>query len=231
MQTIAERLDIAHNAIKLAAKAAHRDYHSVQLLAVSKTKPVSDIHLAYKAGQRMFGENYVQEGVEKILHCQSLSGMEWHMIGPIQSNKTKLVAEHFDWVQSVDREKIARRLDAQRPESLPPLNICIQINIDDESSKSGVGLDQADTLMAAVESLPRLTLRGIMAIPKANASDEERAHSFARLQQLFSHAQERFPQVDTLSLGMSNDMTTAIQYGSTMVRLGTALFGSRDKKG
>jgi len=229
MQTIAERLHIAHNAIRMAADAAHRDFHSVQLLAVSKTKPVSDIHLAYEAGQRKFGENYVQEGVQKVIECQSLSGIEWHMIGPLQSNKTKLVAEHFDWVQSVDRLKIATRLNNQRPASLPKLNVCVQVNLDDEDSKSGVQLDQAMSLMEEVNTLPHLCLRGLMAIPKAQANESEQAESFNRLNQLFKKSQGRFPNVDTLSLGMSADMSTAIKHGSTMVRLGTAIFGSRQK--
>lgn len=229
MQTIAERIDIAHNAIKKAAEAAHRNVHSVQLLAVSKTKPVSDIHLAYEAGQRKFGENYVQEGIEKIQQLQSLSDIEWHLIGPLQSNKTRIVAAHFDWVQSIDRQKIADRLNNQRPAGMPPLNVCIQINIDDEDSKSGANIEEAKQLMEHISHLANLNLRGIMAIPKAAANENQQAESFKKLNQLFLEAQTIYPQFDTLSLGMSQDLAAAIKHGSTMVRIGTAIFGSRNK--
>ncbi|MBJ2127790.1 YggS family pyridoxal phosphate-dependent enzyme [Alteromonas sp. IB21] len=228
MQTIAERLNSALKGIDQAATSAHRPPNSVKLLAVSKTKPVSDIMEAYEAGQRMFGENYVQEGVEKVQELSHLSDLEWHMIGPIQSNKTKIVAEHFDWVQSVDREKIARRLNDQRPDTMPPLNVCIQVNIDDEDSKSGVALSELDALVTLIESQERLILRGLMAIPKANPSEEQQHKSLAKLKELFDHYHTSLSNFDTLSVGMSSDMAEAIQHGSTMVRVGTAIFGKRN---
>jgi len=228
MQTIAERLNSALKGIDQAATSAHRPPNSVKLLAVSKTKPVSDIMEAYEAGQRMFGENYVQEGVEKVQELSHLDDLEWHMIGPIQSNKTKIVAEHFDWVQSVDREKIARRLNEQRPDSLPPLNVCIQVNIDDEESKSGISPGELPSLIEFIESQERLTLRGLMAIPKANPSEEQQHKSLAKLKELFDHYHTSLSNFDTLSVGMSSDMAEAIQHGSTMVRVGTAIFGKRN---
>ena len=228
MQTIAERLNSALKGIDQAATSAHRPPNSVKLLAVSKTKPVSDIMEAYEAGQRMFGENYVQEGVEKVQELSHLDDLEWHMIGPIQSNKTKIVAEHFDWVQSVDREKIARRLNEQRPDSLPPLNVCIQVNIDDEESKSGISPGELSSLIEFIESQERLTLRGLMAIPKANPSEEQQHKSLAKLKELFDHYHTSLSNFDTLSVGMSSDMAEAIQHGSTMVRVGTAIFGKRN---
>jgi len=228
MQTIAERLDSARKGIDQAATSAHRPPNSVKLLAVSKTKPVSDIMEAYEAGQRMFGENYVLEGVEKVQELSNLDNIEWHMIGPIQSNKTKVVAEHFDWVQSVDREKIARRLNEQRPESLPPLNVCIQVNVDDEDSKSGVSLSELASLVEFVSSQERLCLRGLMAIPKANPDDEQQRQTLSKLKELFDHYHTSLSNFDTLSVGMSSDMVEAIHHGSTMVRVGTAIFGKRD---
>ena len=228
MQTIAERLHSARKGIDKAATSAHRPPNSIKLLAVSKTKPVSDIMEAYEAGQRMFGENYVQEGVEKTQELAHLSDIEWHMIGPIQSNKTKVVAEHFHWVQSVDREKIARRLNEQRPSHLAPLNVCIQVNIDDEASKSGVSIDELDALVHFVSQQERLQLRGLMAIPKANPNETQQHQTLAKLNELFDHYRTLLSNFDTLSVGMSGDMAQAIQHGSTMVRVGTAIFGKRD---
>ena len=187
MQTIAERMNSALEGITQAATSVHRPPNSVKLLAVSKTKPVSDIIEAYAAGQRMFAENYVQEGVEKVQELAHLTDIEWHMIGPIQSNKTKVVAEHFHWVQSVDREKVARRLNDQRPDNLPALNVCIQLNIDDEDSKSGVKSGELDGLVQFIESQEKLCLRGIMAIPKANPSEEEQALTLGKLKELYDH--------------------------------------------
>ncbi|WP_334013640.1 YggS family pyridoxal phosphate-dependent enzyme [Alteromonas sp. S167] len=228
MQTIAERLNSARKGIQQAATNAHRPPNSVKLLAVSKTKPVSDIMDAYNAGQRLFGENYVQEGVEKTKELAHLSDIEWHMIGPIQSNKTKVVAEHFDWVQSVDREKIARRLNDQRPDNLAPLNVCIQLNIDDEDSKSGVKPEALDELVSFIQSQDKLMLRGLMAIPKANPTEEEQQRTFGKLKELFDHYHTSLSNFDTLSVGMSGDMVEAIENGSTMVRIGTAIFGKRN---
>ena len=227
MQTIAERINSALEGITQAATSVHRPPNSVKLLAVSKTKPVSDIIEAYEAGQRMFAENYVQEGVEKVQELAPLTDIEWHMIGPIQSNKTKVVAEHFHWVQSVDREKVARRLNDQRPDNLPALNVCIQLNIDDEDSKSGVKSGELDGLVQFIESQEKLCLRGIMAIPKANPSEEEQALTLGKLKELYDHYHKSLANFDTLSVGMSSDMNAAIKNGSTMVRIGTAIFGKR----
>ena len=228
MQTIAERLNSARKGIDQAANSAHRPPNSIKLLAVSKTKPVSDIMEAYEAGQRLFGENYVQEGVEKVQELSHLKDIEWHMIGPIQSNKTKVVAEHFAWVQSVDREKVARRLNEQRPESMPPLNVCIQVNIDSEDSKSGVAMDELDALVMFIKTQERLSLRGLMAIPNANPSEKQQRETLSKLKELYDHYHTSLSNFDTLSVGMSSDMAEAIQHGSTMVRIGTAIFGKRN---
>lgn len=227
MQTIADRLTNARQEIEHAIADAHRPAHCVQLLAVSKTKPVSDITQAYEAGQRQFGENYIQEGVSKIEQLKALTDIEWHMIGPIQSNKTKLVAEHFDWVQSVDRLKIARRLNEQRPAHLPPLNVCIQLNVEQEATKSGIVPDELADIVDAVTAMPNLRLRGLMAIPAANVSETQQRETLSRLQALYEQIQAKVDGIDTLSVGMSNDMTLAIAHGSTMVRIGTAIFGAR----
>ncbi|WP_312282594.1 YggS family pyridoxal phosphate-dependent enzyme [Pseudescherichia sp.] len=228
--------DIAHNLaqvrdkISAAALRCGRASEDVALLAVSKTKPASAVAEAIDAGQRAFGENYVQEGVDKIRHFQEqgVTGLQWHFIGPLQSNKSRLVAEHFDWCHTVDRLRIASRLSDQRPAGMPPLNILIQINISDEESKSGIPLAELDTLAAQVAELPGVCLRGLMAIP-APVSNYER--QFAVAQQMavaFDALKLRYPTVDTLSLGMSDDMEAAIAAGSTLVRIGTAIFGARD---
>ncbi|MGK3187043.1 YggS family pyridoxal phosphate-dependent enzyme [Enterobacter soli] len=228
--------DIAHNLaqvrdkISAAATRCGRAPEEVTLLAVSKTKPASAIAEAIAAGHRAFGENYVQEGVDKIRYFQELgnSDLQWHFIGPLQSNKSRLVAEHFDWCHTLDRLRIATRLSEQRPAGLAPLNVLIQINISDENSKSGIALNELDTLAAEVASLPRLTLRGLMAIPAPESSYERQ---FAVAQQMavaFEALKARYSTVDTLSLGMSDDMEAAIAAGSTMVRIGTAIFGARD---
>ncbi|WP_314419195.1 YggS family pyridoxal phosphate-dependent enzyme [Pseudescherichia vulneris] len=228
--------DIAHNLaqvrdkISAAALRCGRASEDVALLAVSKTKPASAVAEAIDAGQRAFGENYVQEGVDKIRHFQEqgVTGLQWHFIGPLQSNKSRLVAEHFDWCHTVDRLRIASRLSDQRPAEMPPLNILIQINISDEESKSGIPLAELDALAAQVAELPGVCLRGLMAIP-APVSNYER--QFAVAQQMavaFDALKLRYPTVDTLSLGMSDDMEAAIAAGSTLVRIGTAIFGARD---
>ncbi|HFK4581104.1 MULTISPECIES: YggS family pyridoxal phosphate-dependent enzyme [Citrobacter] len=228
--------DIAHNLaqvrdkISAAASRCGRASEEVTLLAVSKTKPTSAIEEAIAVGQRAFGENYVQEGVEKIRHfqAQGVEGLQWHFIGPLQSNKSRLVAEHFDWCHTIDRLRIAARLSEQRPAELPPLNVLIQINISDENSKSGISLEALDALAAEVVELPHLRLRGLMAIP-APESDYVRQFEVARQMAVaFAGLQARYPDVDTLSLGMSDDMDAAIAAGSTMVRIGTAIFGARD---
>lgn len=230
MLTIANRLQSALNSVNSTALAAGRDPSGITLLAVSKTKPISAIKEAFQAGQRCFGENYVQEGVEKIQALAGLPGLQWHFIGPLQSNKTRVVAEHFDWVQSVDRLKTAQRLSDQRPASLPALQVCIQVNVSNEASKSGVAPNEAEALATHIASLPNLCLRGLMAIPAATKDEQEQLRAFEHMQQLFQRLTTQFNSVDTLSMGMSGDMTAAIKSGSTMVRIGTAIFGAREKK-
>ncbi|MFU0446068.1 YggS family pyridoxal phosphate-dependent enzyme [Pseudocitrobacter faecalis] len=228
--------DIAHNLaqvrdkISAAASRCGRLSEEVTLLAVSKTKPASAVEEAMAAGQRAFGENYVKEGVEKIRFFQDkgITTLQWHFIGPLQSNKSRLVAEHFDWCHTVDRLKIATRLSEQRPAHLPPLNVLIQVNISDEQSKSGIEPEAIDALAAEVSALPNLCLRGLMAIP---APETEYEKQFAVAQQMavaFARLKTHYSTVDTLSLGMSDDMEAAIAAGSTMVRIGTAIFGARD---
>ncbi len=228
METIAERLKSVQITIEQSTLDAHRPLNSVKLLAVSKTKPVSDIVQAYEAGQRLFGENYVQEGVEKIQMLQSLDDIEWYFIGPLQSNKTRLVAENFDWVQSVDRLKIAKRLNDQ---IIPhkTLNVCIQVNIDDDKNKAGIGVNELHDFAKAINELPNLRLRGLMTIPKANQSQAEQTVSFNHMAALFDNLKKQYPSVDTLSMGMSGDIQNAINNGSTMVRVGSAIFGLRNK--
>ncbi|KXI27378.1 YggS family pyridoxal phosphate-dependent enzyme [Paraglaciecola hydrolytica] len=226
METIAERLKSAYQTIKQSAVDAHRPPNSVKLLAVSKTKPVSDIVQAYEAGQRLFGENYVQEAVSKIQALQDYHDIEWHFIGPIQSNKTKLVAENFSWVHSIDRLKTVQRLNDQHS-AHKTLNVCIQVNVDNETNKAGLAVTEVLDFAQQVAQLRNITLRGLMCIPKANTSAEEQQQSFATMAGLFSQLRALYPEVDTLSMGMSDDMGLAIRHGSTMVRIGTAIFGHR----
>lgn len=235
MTTIANNLQQVLGRMARACQAAGRVPESVSLLAVSKTFPASAVAEAAAAGQRDFGENYIQEGVDKIAALRAtLPGgqLVWHCIGPIQSNKTRLVAEHFDWAHTVDRLKIAERLSAQRPPDLAPLQVCIQVNIDGGANKSGVAPDDALALARAVAKLPRLTLRGLMAIPEpANGFDAQLAvHQRARA--LFDTLRALAPEsgleaFDTLSLGMTADLDAAIHAGSTLVRVGTGIFGGR----
>ncbi|MCP5208233.1 MAG: YggS family pyridoxal phosphate-dependent enzyme [Hahellaceae bacterium] len=227
MISIADNLQNVRQLIKNAAISAGRDENSVQLLAVSKTHPATAIRAAIDAGQRRFGENYLQEALDKILTLRDITNIEWHFIGPIQSNKTRPIAENFHWVHTLDREKTAHRLDAQRPSTLAPLNVCIQINIDNEPTKSGIMPTDLAPLAAAITKMPNLQLRGLMAIPKAQASDAEMAASFTKMQRLFEKLKTQHPSVDTLSMGMSADLNEAIAAGSTMVRIGTAIFGAR----
>lgn len=202
----------------------------VALLAVSKTFGIEAVEAAWRAGARRFGENYVQEGVEKCRLFRERhpdAGVEWHFIGSLQSNKTRPVAETFDWVQTIDREKIAERLSAQRPEHLAPLNVLIEVNADAEASKSGVAWDEIDALAARIAELPRLRLRGLMAIPEANGADGGR-RAFARMREAFLALKTRHPEVDTLSMGMTADWRTAVEEGSTLIRVGSGIFGARD---
>ncbi|EJN27460.1 YggS family pyridoxal phosphate-dependent enzyme [Pseudomonas sp. GM80] len=224
MSTIADNISHVGSRIQTATQAAHRPVNSVQLLAVSKTKPAETLREAYAAGLRDFGENYLQEALGKQLELADLP-LIWHFIGPIQSNKTRAIAEHFDWVHSVDRLKIAQRLSEQRPAELPPLNICIQVNVSGEVSKSGCTPDDLPALAAAISTLPRLKLRGLMAIPEPTDDRAEQDAAFAAVQKL--QASLDLP-LDTLSMGMSHDLESAIAQGATWVRIGTALFGARD---
>lgn len=223
MNHIKDNLAQVELQINQACKQAGREQTTVQLLAVSKTKPAEQVEQAYHAGQRAFGENYLQEAVEKIQQLTHLHDLEWHFIGPIQSNKTRQIAQHFDWVQSVDRAKIITRLNEQRAEHHNPLNICLQVNISGEASKSGIDVNELATLAMQVDQSSHLTLRGIMAIPEKGNAEQ----SFHQMQLLFQQLKTQYPSVDTLSMGMSGDLIQAIQNGSTMVRIGTAIFGAR----
>ncbi|MFP3926626.1 YggS family pyridoxal phosphate-dependent enzyme [Pseudomonas sp. W5-36] len=224
MSTIAENISTLAERIRSAAQAVQRDPGSVGLLAVSKTKPASDLREAYDAGLRDFGENYLQEALGKQAELTDLP-LIWHFIGPIQSNKTRAIAENFAWVHSVDRLKIAQRLSEQRPPALPPLNICIQVNVSGEASKSGCSPEDLPALAQAISALPNLKLRGLMAIPEPTDDRDEQNASFAAVSTL--QAQLGLP-LDTLSMGMSHDLEAAIAQGATWVRIGTALFGARD---
>ncbi len=213
----------------ISSKTATQASLPVSLLAVSKTKPAELIEEAYLAGQRDFGENYLQESIEKIALLSHLSAVNWHFIGPIQSNKTKLIASNFSWVHSVDREKIALRLNQHLQDddsNNTPLNICLQVNISNEESKSGVGIKDIFPLAEIVNNCDKLTLRGIMAVPEKNAP----IACYEQMQQLFNQLKDKYPSIDTLSLGMSNDLDMAVANGSTMVRIGTAIFGARVNK-
>ncbi|AIX72602.1 MAG: YggS family pyridoxal phosphate-dependent enzyme [Mixta calida] len=228
MTSIQHNLQQVRQRIAAAAASCGRDPQEITLLAVSKTKPASDVAEALAAGQRAFGENYVQEGVDKIAALGDALSPEWHFIGPLQSNKSRLVAEHFAWCHTIDRLRIATRLNDQRPAHLPPLNVLIQVNISDENSKSGIMLEALPELAQAVAALPRLRLRGLMAIPAPEKSYERQLAVCQRMADALASLKKHYPSVDTLSLGMSDDMEAAIAAGSTMVRIGTAIFGARD---
>ena len=228
MSVIAANLQAVKNDIAAAAQQAGRTPGDVTLLAVSKTVSAGRVREAFDAGQRAFGENYVQEGVEKIAALDALrSQIQWHFIGPLQSNKTRTVAEQFDWVHAVDRLKIAERLSAQRPAGLPPLQVCIQVNISGEDTNSGVAPDEVPALARAIAALPHLRLRGLMAIPAPTADSDDQRRPFAALRALLDQLRQSGLEVDTLSMGMSADMDAAIAEGATLVRIGTAIFGAR----
>ncbi|MES2257888.1 MAG: YggS family pyridoxal phosphate-dependent enzyme [Pseudomonadota bacterium] len=232
MSRIAQNLQAVTHTIVAAAHEAGRLPDSVQLLAVSKTFGPQAVLDAVQAGQRAFGENYLQEGLDKIRALAAATptpdqALEWHFIGPIQSNKTRPIAEHFDWVHAVEREKIATRLSEQRPESLAPLNICLQVNISGEASKSGVAPADLPALAHAVARLPRLRLRGLMAIPEPEPDFERQRAAFRALRTLYDALRADGLQLDTLSMGMSADLRAAIVEGATMVRIGSAIFGAR----
>jgi len=230
-ETVQARLRAVTERIATAARAAGRDPASVSLVAVSKTFPADAVAAAHAAGQVAFGENYVQEAVEKIETLRPQRGeLEWHFIGPIQSNKTRAIAEQFDWVQSIDRLKVAQRLSEQRPPELPSLNVLLQVNISGEGSKSGVEPDEVAALAQAVGQLPRLRLRGLMAIPEPEADAARQRVPLAAMRTLFDRLRAAGFAIDTLSMGMSADLESAVLEGSTMVRIGTAIFGERERR-
>lgn len=232
-----QRYEAVQARLRAAEHACRRVAGSVGLLAVSKTFPAEDVVALARLGQRAFGENYVQEGVDKILRVRALLAspadepgavaLEWHFIGPLQSNKTRQVAESFDWVHSVEREKIAQRLNDQRPAGLAPLNVCIQVNVSGEASKSGCAPHEAAALARRVAGMPRLRLRGLMAIPEATPDEAEQRAAFARLARLQEALRADGLAPDTLSMGMSADLEAAVAEGATLVRVGTAIFGAR----
>lgn len=229
MHNLDDNLSRVHSRMQEAAARAGRSMDELTLIAVSKKQSVAAMRALFTAGQRVFGESYLQEALDKQQELAELP-IEWHFIGPIQSNKTRPIAEHFSWVHSVDRLKIAQRLNEQRPESLPPLNVCLQVNIDREASKSGVAAEDLPALAAAVAELPRLRLRGLMSIPAPREDYEGQLAAFMKLRKLL---EELRPQVqnaplDHLSMGMSSDLEAAVAAGATMVRVGTDLFGARE---
>jgi PLP dependent protein len=228
MSSIAANLQAVKARIAAAESAAARAVASVQLLAVSKTFAAAQVRACAEAGQRAFGENYLQEALDKIEALQALP-LEWHFIGPVQSNKTRPIAERFDWVHSIERERIAQRLNAARPAALLPLHVCIQVNVSGEASKSGVAPEQVMALAQALHPLPRLRLRGLMAIPEPTTDPALRRRRFALLRELLNQLNAQGHALDTLSMGMSDDLEEAIAEGATMVRIGTAIFGVRGK--
>jgi pyridoxal phosphate enzyme (YggS family) len=238
MSQITFNLMLVRQRLELAALAGKREPEDIQLIAVSKTFPSRAVEEAMHAGQTAFGENYVQEGVEKIQQLTKLRPwLEWHFVGPLQSNKTREVAEHFDWVHSIDRLKIAERLSSQRGEfpDLAPLQVCVQINVSEEETKSGISLEEVELLCNAIAKLPNISLRGLMAIPAPSDDESQQRRSFAAVRECFAgmklkHVNDaEYDFFDTLSMGMSDDLEAAIAEGSTMVRIGSAIFGKRDK--
>jgi PLP dependent protein len=223
---VTENLALISNLLAFSATEAGREPDAVKLLAVSKKQPLAKILAAHHAGQRDFGENFVQEGLEKIDQTRDL-GLVWHFIGHLQSNKTRLVAENFDWVHTIDKLKTATRLSQQRPDTLQPLNICLQVNIDDEPGKSGIAIAALPELAAACAELPNITLRGLMCLPAIRTGFTAQRQPFARLRELAEAMRHAGVATDTLSMGMSGDYRAAIFEGATIVRIGTALFGAR----
>lgn len=223
---VASNLTAVTDRIRVAEHQAHRIPQSVTLLAVSKTKPAALIEAASAAGQRCFGENYAQEAVEKAEALKHLN-LEWHFIGPIQSNKTRGLATHMDWIHTVEREKIARRLNDQRPDDMAPLNICLQVNISGEASKAGILSTEVLTLADAISALPKLRLRGLMAIPAPSEGIDAQRRPFKALKDIWDELKGTYPELDTLSMGMSGDLEAAVLEGATIVRIGTDVFGAR----
>ena len=228
MAAINDNLQAVAARIRAAALAAGRDPSAIRLLAVTKSVPAGEIEEAYAVGQRGFGENYVQEALEKKAALNA-PGIDWHLIGPLQSNKTRAAAECFDWVHTIDREKVARRLSEARPLDAPPMNVLIQVNVSGESTKSGVLASEVAALAHAIAELPRLRLRGLMAIPEPTEDATLQLQRFRSVRELFDALNEQGFQLDTLSMGMSQDLESAVAEGSTMVRVGTAIFGERTK--
>ena len=226
MIRVTENLTLISNLLATTANEARRDPDTVRLLAVSKKQSVEKILEAAAAGQRDFGENFVQEGIDKIQKTADFR-LVWHFIGHLQSNKTRPVAEYFDWVHTIDKLKTARRLSQQRPDELPPLNICLQVNIDDEAGKSGVSAAGASELASACSELPNIRLRGLMCLPAIRTDFDAQREPFAKLRQLLEELQRGGLALDTLSMGMSGDFRAAIFEGATIVRIGTAVFGER----
>ena len=224
--SIAQALAQTHQRINQACACAGRDHSAVRLLAVSKTKPLSAVNQAYQFGQRHFGENYLQDALNKIEHC-AFNDVHWHFIGAIQSNKTKTIAHHFDWVHTLDRLKIARRLSEQRPDNMPPLKVLIQVNISQEKNKHGVALPALDEIVAAVDVLPNLALCGLMCIPAATHDVAQQRQAFNLMTATRDRLNSRYPHLTELSMGMSGDLDSAIACGATMVRIGTDIFGAR----
>lgn len=227
--TIQQRLALVYNRIAAAAKKHDRNANDIILVAVSKGHSHIEIATTIAAGQLVFGESYVQEAIPKIQALKNIPNLTWHYIGPLQSNKTKLVAQNFAWVQSIDREKTAHLLNQHRPAHLPPLNICLEINVSNEESKSGVTPKNLQPLIDAVQKLPNLRLRGLMAIPAPTSDYNQQRSAFHEVHELFKSLQQQGLPLDTLSIGMSDDLEAAIAEGATMVRVGTAIFGERIK--
>jgi len=223
---VTSNLTAVTDRIRVAEHQAHRTPQSVTLLAVSKTKPAALIEAASAAGQRCFGENYAQEALEKAEALKHLN-LEWHFIRPIQSNKTRGLATHMDWIHTVEREKIARRLNDQRPDDMAPLNICLQVNISEEASKAGILSTEVLTLADAISALPKLRLRGLMAIPAPSEGIDAQRRPFKALKDIWDELKGTYPELDTLSMGMSGDLEAAVLEGATIVRIGTDVFGAR----
>jgi hypothetical protein len=228
MSTLEQRYQTVSAHICSACEQMQRSTEDVKLLAVSKTKPAHMVETLYRLGQRAFGENYLQDAVEKITSLAHLNDIEWHFIGPIQSNKTRTIAEHFQWVETLDRQKIAQRLNDQRPDHLPPLKVLIQVNISREEQKSGIPPELVEDFATLLDDLPRLSLLGIMCIPESTDDESKLGKQFAEMQQLLQRLANNHPQCTVLSMGMSSDLALAIQYGSSQVRIGTDIFGARN---
>jgi pyridoxal phosphate enzyme (YggS family) len=228
MSTLEHRYQTVKAHIYSTCEQQQRSKEEVLLLAVSKTKPAHMVETLYQLGQRAFGENYLQDAVEKITTLAHLNDIEWHFIGPIQSNKTRVIAEHFQWVETLDREKIAQRLNDHRPCTMAPLNVLIQVNISREDQKSGIAPEYVESFADFIEQLPQLSLQGLMCIPQATDDEGMLAAQFDEMQQLLRQLANNHPQCTVLSMGMSNDLALAIQHGSSQVRIGTDIFGSRD---